>query len=39
MPHRTAVARPQTSAVGEDAYPDLWTKAAALLSEAMNAPR
>jgi len=26
-----AVSRPQTSAFGEDAYPDLWTKAAALL--------
>ena len=27
----SAVARPQTSAFGEDAYPDLWAKAAALL--------
>ncbi|MHB8468006.1 MAG: type II toxin-antitoxin system death-on-curing family toxin [Acidimicrobiales bacterium] len=27
----SAVARPQTSAGGEDAYGDLWTKAAALL--------
>jgi death-on-curing protein len=26
-----AVSRPQTSAFGADAYPDLWTKAAALL--------
>lgn len=26
-----AVARPQTSAFGGDAYPDVWTKAAALL--------
>ena len=26
-----AVARPQTTAFGEDAYPDIWTKAAALL--------
>ena len=26
-----AVARPQTTVFGEDAYPDLWTKAAALL--------
>jgi death-on-curing protein len=26
-----AAARPQASAFGEDAYPDLWTKAAALL--------
>lgn len=27
----SACARPQTTAFGEDAYPDLWTKAAALL--------
>ena len=27
----SAAARPQTSAFGADAYPDLWTKAAALL--------
>lgn len=27
----SAVARPQTTAFGEDAYPDVWTKAAALL--------
>ncbi|GAA0383008.1 toxin Doc [Acrocarpospora corrugata] len=26
-----AVLRPQTSVYGEDAYPDLWTKAAALM--------
>lgn len=26
-----AAARPQTTAFGEDAYPDIWTKAAALL--------
>jgi death on curing protein len=26
-----AAARPQTTAFGEDAYPDLWSKAAALL--------
>ena len=26
-----AAARPQTSVFGEDAYPDVWTKAAALL--------
>ena len=26
-----AAARPQASAFGEDAYPDVWTKAAALL--------
>ena len=27
----SAVARPQTTAFGHDAYPDIWTKAAALL--------
>lgn len=27
----SAVARPQTTAFGEDAYPDIWIKAAALL--------
>ena len=27
----SAAARPQTTAFGDDAYPDLWTKAAALL--------
>jgi len=27
----SAVARPQTTAFGEDAYTDIWTKAAALL--------
>ena len=27
----SAVARPQTTAFGEDAYPDIWMKAAALL--------
>ena len=27
----SAAARPQTTLFGEDAYPDLWTKAAALL--------
>ena len=27
----SAAARPQASAFGEDAYPDIWTKAAALL--------
>ena len=27
----SAVARPRTTAFGEDAYPDIWTKAAALL--------
>jgi death-on-curing protein len=28
----SAAARPQTTVFGADAYPDLWTKAAALLS-------
>lgn len=28
--------RPQTSAFGEDAYPDLWTKAAALMQSLVN---
>lgn len=32
----SAVARPQTSAFGADAYPDLWTKAAALLLSIVN---
>lgn len=27
----SAAARPQTTVLGEDAYPDIWTKAAALL--------
>ncbi len=27
----SAVSRPQTTAFGDDAYPDIWTKAAALL--------
>jgi death-on-curing protein len=27
----SAVARPQTTAFGDDAYPDIWTKAGALL--------
>ncbi len=27
----SAIARPQTTAFGDDAYPDIWTKAAALL--------
>ena len=27
----SAAARPQTTVFGEDAYPDLWTKAAALI--------
>ncbi len=32
----SAVARPQTTAFGEDAYPDLWMKAAALLHSIVN---
>ena len=28
----SAAARPQTTVFGEDAYPDIWTKAAALLT-------
>ena len=31
-----AAARPQASAYGEDAYPDIWTKAAALLHSVVN---
>ena len=29
-------ARPQASAFGEDAYPDVWTKAGALLQSVVN---
>ncbi len=32
----SAAARPMTSAFGEDAYPDLWTKAAALLQSILK---
>jgi death-on-curing protein len=32
----SAVARPQTTLLGEDAYPDLMTKAAALLQSIVN---
>ena len=32
----SAVARPQTTAVGTDAYPDIWTKTAALLQSIVN---
>jgi death-on-curing protein len=32
----SAVARPRASAFGEDAYPDSWTKAAALLDSIVN---
>lgn len=31
-----AAARPRTTAFGEDAYPDVWTKAAALLHLLVN---
>ena len=31
-----AAARPQASAFGEDAYPDAWTKSAALLHSVVN---
>ena len=31
-----AAARPQASAFGEDAYPDVWTKAGALLHSIVN---
>ncbi len=32
----SAVARPQTSVFGEDAYPDVWSKAAALLQSVVK---
>ena len=32
----SAAARPNTSLFGEDAYPDVWTKAAALLQSIVN---
>ena len=32
----SAVARPQASAFGQDAYPDIWTKAAALLQSIVS---
>ncbi len=32
----SAAARPQVSAFGEDVYPDIWTKAAALLQSIAN---
>jgi death-on-curing protein len=32
----SALARPRTSVFGEDAYPDLWTKAASLLHSLVN---
>lgn len=32
----SAAARPQTTAFGDDVYPDLWTKAAALLQSILE---
>ncbi len=32
----SAVSRPQTTAFGGDAYPDIWTKAGALLDSIVN---
>jgi death-on-curing protein len=32
----SAVARPQTTVLGDDAYPDLWSKAAALLHSVLK---
>jgi death on curing protein len=32
----SAAARPQTTAFGEDAYPDIWAKAAALLQSVVK---
>ena len=32
----SAVARPRTTAFGSDAYPDIWTKASALLHSIVN---
>ncbi len=32
----SAVARPQTTLFGQDAHPDLWSKAAALLQSVVN---
>ena len=32
----SAIARPQTTVGGHDAYPDMWTKAAALLQSLVN---
>ncbi|MFZ2443392.1 MAG: type II toxin-antitoxin system death-on-curing family toxin [Ilumatobacteraceae bacterium] len=34
----SAVARPQTAVFGQDAYPDIWSKAAALLQSIVNNP-
>lgn len=35
----SALLRPQASAFGEDAYPDVWTKAAALLQSSRRTMR
>lgn len=32
----SAAARPQTTVFGDDAYPDIWTKAAALLQSVLK---
>ena len=32
----SAIARPRTTLFGQDAYPDMWTKAAALLQSIVN---
>ncbi len=32
----SAAARPETTVFGEDAYPDIWTKAAALLQSVVK---
>lgn len=34
----SGVARPQASVFGQDAYPDIWTKAAALLQSIVSNP-
>jgi len=34
----SAVARPRTTAFGEDAYPDIWTKASAFLQSIVGNP-
>ena len=34
----SAVARPQASVFGQDAYPDIWTKASALLQSIVSNP-
>ena len=34
----SAVARPRTNLLGDDAYPDVWSKAASLLQSIVNDP-